>query len=412
MSKWRSIPLYIKIFILLILGGIVGFIVGPQAVIFKPVGDAYILLLKMLVVPLVFVSIISGVSKLGSVSEFGQVGGRIITMYLVTSTLAAAFGVLLATIIQPGISAQGMLGVANKVKFNDYSVANTVLSWIPDNVFKSMAAMDMIPVIVFAILFGVCLLKLGDKRKVLVDCLDVCNDAMLEMTNFVTDLAPYGIFFLTMQLTGTLGSKMLEVAGKFVLTQYVGLSCVLLIGYPALMKFMGHFSPIQFYRNVFPAMVFAASTTSSNATLPMSFKCSGERCGVPEKVYSFSLPLGATVNMDGFSVALGVISITALELYNIPVTPLTVLKAVGMGLILSVGAPGVKGTAVVMSAVLFEALGLPMGMLPLIAAIWPVVDVGNTTVNVTGDHVCTCIVSNRLKMLNLDVFNSDKSKVR
>ena len=115
--------------------------------------------------------------------------------------------------------------------------------------------------------------------------------------------------------------------------------------------------------------------------------------------------------MDGFSVALGVISITALELYNIPVTPLTVLKAVGMGLILSVGAPGVKGTAVVMSAVLFEALGLPMGMLPLIAAIWPVVDVGNTTVNVTGDHVCTCIVSNRLKMLNLDVFNSDKSKV-
>lgn len=411
MKAWKSVPLYIKIFILLIAGGILGFIFGESVEIVAPIGDAYIMLLKMLIVPLVFFSIISGVTKLASPREFGQVGVRIILFYVITTIIAAALGVLVSVVINPGTGAEGMLGTVENVAQEEYSLVDSILAWIPENIVASMANMDMIPIIIFAVLFGVCIIMVGEKAKPVMDFVDAGNEVMLQMTNLITDLAPYGIFFLAMQLTGTLGSEMLAVAVKFVIAIYVSLVLIMVVFYPILLKLMGHFSPLQFYKNVGPALMMAFSTGSSNAALPMGYTCQEKRCGVPEKIYSFSLPLGATVNMNGFAASLGIIAVTALELYNVPLTPVLVFQAVGMGLVLSIGAPGIQGTAVVMSAILFEALGIPMGMLALIAAIWPVVNIGTTTVNVTGDHVATCIVAENLDMMEKEVFeqkNLDK----
>ena len=411
MKAWKSVPLYIKIFILLIADGILGFIFGESVEIVAPIGDAYIMLLKMLIVPLVFFSIISGVTKLASPREFGQVGVRIILFYVITTIIAAALGVLVSVVINPGTGAEGMLGTVENVAQEEYSLVDSILAWIPENIVASMANMDMIPIIIFAVLFGVCIIMVGEKAKPVMDFVDAGNEVMLQMTNLITDLAPYGIFFLAMQLTGTLGSEMLAVAVKFVIAIYVSLVLIMVVFYPILLKLMGHFSPLQFYKNVGPALMMAFSTGSSNAALPMGYTCQEKRCGVPEKIYSFSLPLGATVNMNGFAASLGIIAVTALELYNVPLTPVLVFQAVGMGLVLSIGAPGIQGTAVVMSAILFEALGIPMGMLALIAAIWPVVNIGTTTVNVTGDHVATCIVAENLDMMEKEVFeqkNLDK----
>ena len=411
MKAWKSVPLYIKIFILLIAGGILGFIFGESVEIVAPIGDAYIMLLKMLIVPLVFFSIISGVTKLASPREFGQVGVRIILFYVITTIIAAALGVLVSVVINPGTGAEGMLGTVENVAQEEYSLVDSILAWIPENIVASMANMDMIPIIIFAVLFGVCIIMVGEKAKPVMDFVDAGNEVMLQMTNLITDLAPYGIFFLAMQLTGTLGSEMLAVAVKFVIAIYVSLVLIMVVFYPILLKLMGHFSPLQFYKNVGPALMMAFSTGSSNAALPMGYTCQEKRCGVPEKIYSFSLPLGATVNMNGFAASLGIIAVTALELYNVPLTPVLVFQAVGMGLVLSIGAPGIQGTAVVMSAILFEALGISMGMLALIAAIWPVVNIGTTTVNVTGDHVATCIVAENLDMMEKEVFeqkNLDK----
>ena len=411
MKAWKSVPLYIKIFILLIAGGILGFIFGESVEIVAPIGDAYIMLLKMLIVPLVFFSIISGVTKLASPREFGQVGVRIILFYVITTIIAAALGVLVSVVINPGTGAEGMLGTVENVAQEEYSLVDSILAWIPENIVASMANMDMIPIIIFAVLFGVCIIMVGEKAKPVMDFVDAGNEVMLQMTNLITDLAPYGIFFLAMQLTGTLGSEMLAVAVKFVIAIYVSLVLIMVVFYPILLKLMGHFSPLQFYKNVGPALMMAFSTGSSNAALPMGYTCQEKRCGVPEKIYSFSLPLGAAVNMNGFAASLGIIAVTALELYNVPLTPVLVFQAVGMGLVLSIGAPGIQGTAVVMSAILFEALGIPMGMLALIAAIWPVVNIGTTTVNVTGDHVATCIVAENLDMMEKEVFeqkNLDK----
>lgn len=407
-AAWKKVPLYKQIFILLVIGAIFGFVFGEKVAVFAPFGTAYIKLLKMLVVPLVFFSIISGVTKLASPKEFGQVGSRVISYYVVTTIIAAAIGVVVAAFINPGADAQGMLGVVADVAKKDYSLAESILAWIPENIIQSMATMDMIPIIIFAVLFGVCIITVGEKAKPVVNFMDAANEVMLQMTNLVTDIAPYGIFFLAMQLTGTLGTRMLTVAFKFVLAVYVGLLVIVFVVYPIMLRILGGFSPFQFYKNIFPVIVMAMSTGSSNATLPIGFECAGKNCGVPEKVYSFSLPLGATINMNGFAASLGIIAVTALELYSVPLTPLLVLQAVGMGLLLSIGAPGIQGTAVIMSAILFEALGIPMGMLALIAAIWPVVNIGTTTVNVVGDHITTCIVSGKLGMMDKDIFNTKR----
>lgn len=410
MKMWKNVPLYIKIFILMLIGAVVGYIVGPEIAAVSFLGDIYIALLKMLVVPLVFFSLVCGVTQLADPKEFGKLGGSIMIYYLTTTLFAAAAGVLLALIVSPGSNAEGILGMANEVTYTEYSLATTILSWIPQNIVNSMANMDMIPVIVFAILFGLCLVMIGDKKKPIVDFFEAGNEAMLKMTGMVMEVSPYGIFFLTANMVGTIGTKMLLVGAKFVLADYCGLLLMLVVVYPLLLKLVGKISPIRFYKNASPAMIMAAGTTSSNATLPVSMSCAGDNMGIDEKLYGFSLPLGATVNMDGFSVALGIISVTALQIYGVPLTVGVVLKAIFMGLVLSVGAPGVKGTAVVMSAVLFQALGLPMGMLPLIGAIWPVVDIGHTCTNVTSDIVGAALVGSKLGLMNKDIFYGKESK--
>jgi len=265
-KKWLGLPLYIKILITMVIGAILGFIIGPGVSSVAFIGNAYIALLKMLVVPLVFFSIICGVTKLADPKEFGKLGGSIILYYILTTLFAATAGVVIAMFVRPGQNAEGILALEQEVTYTEYNFGNTLISWIPSNIVQSMANMDMIPVIVFAILFGLCLVMIGDKKKAMVDVIESGNEAMLKMTELVAEISPYGILFLSMQLTGTLGTKMLEVGLRFALGDYLGLLLMLVVVYPLLMKFIGKISPLKFYRNAFPAMAMAAGTTSSNAT--------------------------------------------------------------------------------------------------------------------------------------------------
>lgn len=200
MKKWKETPLYMQIFILLVLGCICGFVFGSKVSVLAPIGNAYIKLLKMLVVPLVFFSIISGVTKLASPKEFTQVGSRVILFYIVTTIIAAAIGVVIAMILNPGSGAEGMLGNAENVASQEFSLAESIMSWIPENIVSSMASMDMIPIIVFAVLVGICIIMVGEAAQPVLVFVDAANEVMLMMTKLVTDLAPYGIFFLQCSL--------------------------------------------------------------------------------------------------------------------------------------------------------------------------------------------------------------------
>ncbi len=183
---------------------------------------------------------------------------------------------------------------------------------------------------------------------------------------------------------------------------------MLIFVYPLLLKTLSKIPVLRFYKHIAPVLIVAATTTSSAATLPVEMKVADERIGVPEKIYGFTLPLGNTANMDGFAAALGVISVFALDIFQVPIDLAIILQIIYLGLVLSIGAAGVKGAGIVMSAVLFEALGVPLTLLPVLAAVWPIIDIPHTTTNVTGDMVGTAICADRNNELNWDKFNAEE----
>ncbi len=409
MNLWFRQPLYTKIFVMLALGIIVGYILGPQATILKPLGDAFIRLLKMLIVPLVFFTLVSGVTKMGSPKELKRVGGFIVLYYVITSAFAAAVGTFLALAVRPGLGVQGALGKMTELKVAKYSVVDSILNWIPTNPVQAMAEMNMLQIIFFALLVGVVLLLLGEKADYVTKFMNQASDVVIRITELVMEVAPYGIFALVAEVVGTIGGKMLAAVTKLILADYAAIIIMIVLVYPLLLKTLSKVPVLAFYKHISPAMIVAASTTSSAATLPVEMKIAQERLGVPERIYGFTLPLGNTANMDGFAAAIGVISVFALDIFNVPISAGLIIQIVYLGLVLSIGAAGVKGAGIVMSAVLFEALGVPQTLLPILAAIWPIIDIPHTTTNVTGDVVGTTICAARYNELDWDVFNGTKT---
>ena len=206
-------------------------------------------------------------------------------------------------------------------------------------------------------------------------------------------------------MVGTLGTDVLAEVGRFILADYIALLIVLGIVYPLIIKFLARRNPIDFYKKISPALLVAASTTSSNATLPVSMNVANKNLGIPEKVYGFTLPLGATVNMDGMAVDLGVISVFAANLYGLPITLPLLIQFVFLGLVLSIGAAGVKGAGIVMSTILLSTPGLRLTLVPKLAAIWPIIDIGHTTANIAGDLTGTTLVASRLDMVDEEVYD-------
>ncbi len=409
MNWWFRQPLYTKILAMLALGIIVGYILGPQAKILKPLGDAFIRLLKMLIVPLVFFTLVSGVTKMGSPKELKRVGGFIVLYYVVTSAFAAAVGTFLALAVRPGLGVQGALGKMAEMKVAKYSVVDSILNWIPTNPVQAMTEMNMLQIIFFALLVGVVLLLMGEKAEAVTKFMNQASGVVIKITELVMEVAPYGIFALVAEVVGTIGGKMLAAVTKLILADYAAILIMIVLVYPLLLKTMSKVPVLAFYKHIAPVMVVAASTTSSAATLPVEMKVAQERLGVPERIYGFTLPLGNTANMDGFAAAIGVISVFALDIFNVPISAGLIIQIVYLGLVLSIGAAGVKGAGIVMSAVLFEALGVPQTLLPILAAIWPIIDIPHTTTNVTGDVVGTTICAARYNELDWDVFNGKKT---
>lgn len=231
---------------------------------------------------------------------------------------------------------------------------------------------------------------------------------VIRLTEMVMELSPYGIFALVANMVGTLGNKMLAAVAKFVIADYIGLLVMVLVVYPLFLK-AAKIPILHFFKSMFPVFVVAASTTSSAAALPVEMKVAKERLGVPEKIFGFTLPLGNTANMDGTAVVLGLIGIFALDIFNIPIEIGLLVQIVYLGLALSIGAAGVKGGGIVMSAILFESLGLPQTLLPIIAAIWPLLDPGQTTTNVTGDVTGTVVCAARYNEIDWSPYpNSEQ----
>ncbi len=409
MKWWFRRKLYTQILVCITVGVAIGLIFGDGVLLIKPVGTIFIRLLKMLIVPLTFLTLVAGLTKLDGIKSLRSLGGMTLLYYAASSLLAGGIGMTLALILQPGrgISIETAKGATAKAAEIDF--VDNLLQWVPTNPMEALASANMLQIIFFSIVVGVALLAMGKRAERLAALANDGADLMIRVTGFVMKIAPYGILALVANMTASLEVGTLKEVGKFILTQQVSLLVLLVVVYPLIIRFVGRLSPLGFYRNVSAAMLVAAGTTSSAATLPISMGVAEENLGAPEKVWGFTLPLGATINMDGMASCIGVIAVFSCNLYGLPITPGLMLQFLFLGLALSVGTAGVKGAGIVTSAVLLQATGVPTAVIvPILASVWPVLDIGNTCCNVTGDLAATAVVASRFGMLDEDVFN-DKS---
>lgn len=404
MKRWFRLPLYTQIFVGIVLGVACGLLLGPHTSWLKPIGDIFIRLLMMLIVPLTFFTLISGLTKLEDLRSFRSLGGMIILYYLASSLIAGTLGMVTALVIQPGREAIGLLETGVRADPASFNFLDNLVSWFPRNPVEAFSEGNMLQIIIFSVIVGVGLLAMGKKAERLIRLINDGADLMIIITEFVMKLAPYGILALVADMTSSLGARMLAEVARFIAADYTALLILLVAFYPAVLRWLGRVSPRRFYRNIAPAMLVAGSTTSSGATLPISMAVAEDNLGVSEKIWGFTLPLGATVNMNGMAAAIGVISVFAANLYGIPITPALLLQFMFLGLVLSVGTAGIKGAGIVMSGILLQTLDMPLTLLPILASLWPVLDIGHTTCNVTGDLVGTTVVASRLKWLDHSIY--------
>ena len=405
MRWWFKQQLHIQIFICIAIGIGLGLILGPNATVLKPFGDIFIRLLKMLIVPLTFFTLISGIIKMEDLRSLRSVGGMTLLYYAATSLLAAVTGMIVALIIRPGKEALGLLNAGVKIETTPFNFIENIVSWIPANPIEAMANTNMLQVIVFSLIVGISLLTLGKRVGGLLKLVTEGADLMIKITEFVMKTAPYGILALIANMVGTLGAKMLSEVGRLILADSIAIILILICVYPMLLKVFSKKNPFRFYRNVAPAILVAASTTSSAATLPVAMRVASKNLGASEKIYGFTLPLGATINMDGMAASIGVIGVFAANMYGVPITAALMFQFVFLGLILSIGTAGIKGAGIVMSTILLQTLNMPLTLIPILAAVWPIIDIAHTTCNVTGDLCGTTIIGSRLNDINNEIFN-------
>jgi Na+/H+-dicarboxylate symporter len=370
-------------------------------------GTLFIKLMQMLVVPLVFFSIVVGAASISDIKKIGVIGGRTLLIYLITTALAVTIALGIGGLLQPGAGLKMAAHVqASNVTVNQ-TMVDTILNMIPDNPFSSLASGDMLPVIIFGLLIGVILAKLKEETQLVSDFFSQGNRIMMELTSLVMKFAPIGVFCLMARTFGGLGfSGMLPLA-KYVMCVLIGLAIQAFIVYPSLFVMFTRLNPVKFFRRFFPVMFFAFSSTTSNATIPLNLEKLSEM-GVQSEISTFTIPLGATINMDGTAIMQGCAVMFAAQAYGIDLGMSALLTVIFTAVMASIGTAGVPSVGLITLTMVFNAVGLPVEAIGLIFGIDHILDMFRTAVNVTGDAICTLIVSFQNKALDVDVFNGEK----
>lgn len=376
--------------------------------VFDTLGQIFIASLKLLVVPMVFVSLVCGAAALGGHNRMGMMASKTLILYLITTGLAIALAILFAVIVQPGAGIQVTLA-ADYVAPVAPSIKDTFINIFPDNPLAAMVKANMLQVIVFSILFGLAISRTaGETGKSMLSFFDNLNTVILKMVMMLMHLAPYGVFCLLVKLFSNLGwSAILDLAKYFFLVLIV-LFVHCLGVYGLLLKILTGLSPIIFFKKMWKVMVFAFSTASSNATLPINLRTVEHDLGVDNKVASFSVPLGATINMDGTAIMQGVATVFIAQAYQIDIGIVGYLLVILTATLASIGTAGVPGVGLVTLAMVLQSVGLPVEGIAMIIGVDRFLDMVRTAVNVTGDSAVSVIVAKSEKLLNLEIFHNKK----
>ncbi|MDU5461062.1 MULTISPECIES: dicarboxylate/amino acid:cation symporter [Anaerococcus] len=414
----KKLGLTSKIFIALICGMILGIVMHyfvPKGHIkddiiidgiFYLLGQMFIRAMQMLVVPLVFFSIADGCRNMGDTKTLGKVGIRIVLFYLLTTALAIIIALSLASIINPG---KGMNMELGSNEFNmdageKTSMKDTLLNMIPTNPIEALAKGDMLQIIIFAVIVGLLIAGMEDRMETLGNIITEMNELMMSMTMAVMKLAPIGVFFLIARTFSNLGYDVILSMLSYMISVILGLAFQLLIVYMLLLTIFVRVNPFAFLKKYFPVMTFAFSTASSNATVPLNIQTL-EDIGVDKKISSFTIPLGATINMDGTAIMQGVAVVFIANAYGIDLTLNDYLTVILTATIASVGTAGIPSVGLVTLSMVLSSVGLPVEGIAMIMGIDRILDMARTAINTTGDASGTIIVANSVNAFNKEKFN-------
>ena len=398
MGKWFEIALWKRILAALILGVIVGMIWGPGSESIVWIGDLFIRLIRMVVVPLVFVTLVAGVVSMGDPSKLGSLGVKTLAIYMLTTLVAICIGLFLAATLQPGIGVDLSAAVPGQVQ-EPIALSDRLMSIVPANPIAALAEGNILAIIFFALLVGISLLTIGDKGKPLADLMVASTEVMLKITHWVMEVAPFGVFALIAWVSGTQGVAALLDVVTLALAVVIGCFAhmIFMHGF-IIMRFMLKLSPVMFFRGARDAMLVAFSTSSSSATLPVSMSVAEKNLGIKPIVASTVLPLGATINMDGTALYVGIVSVFAAQAFGIDLSLADYVLIAGSTTLVSIGTAAVPGASIFLMAAVMETIGItPEQIAVVIGFILPFdrpLDMLRTVVNVGGDLSVSTAVAN------------------
>jgi len=409
---WKNLALWKKILIGMIVGIIIGAIMGPQAEVLKPIGTLFINAIKMLIVPLVFCSLVVGVTAMKDGAKMGRMGMKAIVIYLVTTAVAITIGLGLGSILQPGAGLNMTAGADTAAIAKEApSLINTIISLIPKNPIEALAGGKILQIIVFALGLGIALNLIGEKGEPAVKVFNSLAEAMYKLTELVMNFAPYGIAALMAWVAGKYGIDVLFPLLKVIGAVYLGCVIHVLVVYTGAISVIAGLAPIKYLKGILNAQMMAFSSTSSSGTLPVSIRCARENLGVSKGTASFVLPLGATINMDGTALYQGVAALFVAQAFGIDLSTADYLTIIATATLASIGTAGVPGAGLIMLSLVLTTVGLPMEGLAIIAGIDRILDMARTSVNVCGDLMVSVLISKSENELDENIYNAEEPVV-
>lgn len=399
-----------KIFLAMFLGAIFGILAPDIAVHLKPMGDIFVKLIKMIVVPLVFFSISAAIISMEHTHSLGRIGGKSILIYLVSTAIAIIIALVMATMFDPAA------GITNTVDLTQESIktpevvslSDTIVSLIPTNPLQAMAEGNVLQVIVFAVFLGMAITFTEKKLDKITGFLNESAEVFYSLTGIIMKYAPYGIFGLVGWVASTQDAAVLQSLVKLVIVVVSACLFHAFVVYSFFIAFFARLNPVVFFRKIVDAQIIAFSTSSSSATLPVTIKVAEENLGVSKGTSKFVLPLGSTVNMDGTAIYLGIAAVFVAGLVGVDLTFVDFLTIVLTATLASIGAAGIPGVALVMMSMIFTAVGLPLEAIAIVAGVDRILDMVRTTVNVTGDLAVAVVIDRSEGSFNEKIFY-DKS---
>ena len=409
LKTWFAIALWKRILLALGLGVIAGVVWGPGAASISWLGDLFVRLIRMVVVPLVFVTLVSGVVAMGDPAKLGSLGAKTLAIYMVTTLAAIIIGLILAATLQPGVGVD-LSAAAPTALQKAIPLSERLLSIVPSNPIAALAEGNILAIIFFALLVGVSLLTIGEKGKPVADLMESSSEMMLRITHWVMEVAPFGVFALIAAVAGTQGAAaLLDV---LMLALGVVLACIIHVvvvhGFGIIKLSLG-LSPINFFKGARDAMLVAFSTSSSSATLPVSMSVAENNLGIKPVVASTVLPLGATINMDGTALYVGIVSVFAAQAFGIELSLADYAIIAGSTTLVSIGTAAVPGASLFLMAAVMGAIGIsPEQIAIVIGFILPFdrpLDMLRTVVNICGDLSVATAVANWEGEFDREIFD-------